>query len=149
MRWVSGGSRTKTGGCNPSGFDKPFGTDGSIAILTEISCPDGAVVKAHCKSQRNVPGNFKCPSFDCEEDAIHAVLTRAIKPGDAVFIRFTRGPKGKRDAGKCSTPQGHCIGFAEPVSIALSQTEDFQAPPRDLPSDISPPGSGKGGPIAW
>ena len=31
--------------------------------------------------------------FDCEEDAIAAVIAHDIKPGDAVFIRY-EGPKG-------------------------------------------------------
>ena len=31
--------------------------------------------------------------FDCEEDAIEAVISRKIQPGDAVFIRY-EGPKG-------------------------------------------------------
>lgn len=31
--------------------------------------------------------------FDCEEDAIHAILTHAVHPGEAVFIRY-EGPKG-------------------------------------------------------
>lgn len=49
-------------------------------------------------------GKYACPKemfratlnarpFDSEEEAIHAVLTHAIKPGDAVFIRY-EGPKG-------------------------------------------------------
>ena len=31
--------------------------------------------------------------FDCEEDAIAAVLSHKIQPGDAVFIRY-EGPQG-------------------------------------------------------
>ena len=36
---------------------------------------------------------LKARPFDCEEDAIEAVLTKKIKPGDAVFIRY-EGPRG-------------------------------------------------------
>ena len=36
---------------------------------------------------------LKARPFDCEEDAISAVLSRKIRPGDAVFIRY-EGPKG-------------------------------------------------------
>lgn len=65
-------------------FDKPFGTNGSIAILKGNLAPDGAVV-----NHTVVPKEM----FDCEEDAIKAVLTHKIKPGDAVTIRY-EGPKG-------------------------------------------------------
>lgn len=41
--------------------------------------------------------------YDCEEDAIHAVLTHEIKPGDAVIIRY-EGPK-EVVCQKCSTQQ--------------------------------------------
>ena len=36
---------------------------------------------------------LKARPFDCEEEAIHAVLTHEIQPGDAVIIRYEL-PKG-------------------------------------------------------
>ena len=36
---------------------------------------------------------LKARPFDSEEEAIHAILTHQIQPGDAVFIRY-EGPKG-------------------------------------------------------
>jgi dihydroxy-acid dehydratase len=36
---------------------------------------------------------LRAKPFDCEEDAIEAVISRKIQPGDAVFIRY-EGPKG-------------------------------------------------------
>lgn len=36
---------------------------------------------------------LKARPYDCEEDAIAAVLSHEIKPGDAVIIRY-EGPKG-------------------------------------------------------
>ena len=74
-------------------FDKPFGTDGSIAILRGNLCPDGAVVKHTVVPKEMFEATLKARPFDCEEDAIHAVLTHEIKPGDAVIIRY-EGPKG-------------------------------------------------------
>ena len=40
-----------------------------------------------------MPDVYKRQPFDCEEDAIEAVISRKIQPGDAVFIR-SEGPKG-------------------------------------------------------
>ena len=66
---------------------------GSIAVLKGNLAPEGAVVKySACeKSMRSHKG--RAVVFDCEEDAIHAILTHAVHPGEAVFIRY-EGPKG-------------------------------------------------------
>ena len=42
-------------------------------------------------SSLSFKGKARC--FDCEEDALTAVLKNEIKPGDAVIIRY-EGPKG-------------------------------------------------------
>lgn len=74
-------------------FDKPFGTDGSIAILKGNLAEEGAVVKHTAVPKEMFQAVLKARPFDCEEDAIHAVLTHQIRPGDAVIIRY-EGPKG-------------------------------------------------------
>ncbi|MEO2530810.1 dihydroxy-acid dehydratase [Collinsella aerofaciens] len=72
---------------------RPFGTDGSIAILHGNLAPEGAVVKHTVVPREMFQATLKARPFDCEEDAIHAVLTHEVKPGDAVIIRY-EGPKG-------------------------------------------------------
>ena len=74
-------------------FDNAFGTDGSIAILKGNLAPEGAVVKHTVVPKPMFEAVLKARPFDCEEDAIHAVLTHEIRPGDAVIICY-EGPKG-------------------------------------------------------
>lgn len=74
-------------------FDNAFGTDGSIAILKGNLAPEGAVVKHTVVPKEMFEAILVARPFDCEEDAIAAVLSHEIKPGDAVFIRY-EGPKG-------------------------------------------------------
>ena len=74
-------------------FDDPLGTDGSIAVLKGSLCPDGAVIKHTAAPREMFQKTLRARPFDCEEDAIHAILTHAIRPGDAVIIRY-EGPKG-------------------------------------------------------
>lgn len=74
-------------------FDNPIGTDGTIAILRGNLAPEGAVVKHTAVPKEMHRAILKARPFDCEEDAIEAVLSRKIQPGDAVFIRY-EGPKG-------------------------------------------------------
>lgn len=74
-------------------FDKPISDKGTIAILTGNLAPDGAVVKHSAVPKEMHQAVLRARPFDCEEDAIDAVLKRRIKPGDAVFIRY-EGPRG-------------------------------------------------------
>lgn len=74
-------------------FDQTFGTDGSIAILHGSLAPEGAVVNHTVVPREMFRATLKARPFDCEEDAIHAVLTHEVKPGDAVIVRY-EGPKG-------------------------------------------------------
>ena len=74
-------------------FDNPIGTDGTVAILKGNLAPEGAVVKHSAVPKEMFKAVLKARPYDCEEDAIAAVLSHEIKPGDAVIIRY-EGPKG-------------------------------------------------------
>ena len=74
-------------------FDQAFGCDGSIAILKGNLAPEGSVVKHTVVPKEMFEAILVARPFDCEEDAIAAILSHRIQPGDAVFIRY-EGPKG-------------------------------------------------------
>lgn len=74
-------------------YDDPIGSQGTIAILRGNLAPEGAVVKHSAVPEEMHRAVLRARPFDCEEDAIAAVLARKIQPGDAVFIRY-EGPKG-------------------------------------------------------
>lgn len=74
-------------------IDNPIGTNGTIAILKGNLAPDGAVVKHSAVPKKMHRAILKAKPFDCEEDAIDAVIKKKIKQGDAVIIRY-EGPKG-------------------------------------------------------
>lgn len=74
-------------------FDTPIGTDGTVAVLRGNLAPEGSVVKHSAVPREMFQAVLKARPFDCEEDAIAAVLSGSIHPGDAVFIRY-EGPKG-------------------------------------------------------
>ena len=74
-------------------LEKPLGTDGAIAVLRGNLAPGGAVVKHTAVPEEMFGVTLRARPFDCEEDAIHAILTHAVHPGEAVFIRY-EGPKG-------------------------------------------------------
>lgn len=74
-------------------FDKAIGTNGAIAILKGNLAPEGAVIKHTACPKEMFEATLRARPFDSEEEAIEAVLTHRIQPGDAVFIRY-EGPKG-------------------------------------------------------
>ncbi len=74
-------------------FDNAIGTDGAIAILKGNLAPEGAVIKHTACPKEMFCATLTARPFNSEEEAIEAVLSRKIRPGDAVLIRY-EGPKG-------------------------------------------------------
>ncbi|MCR4587123.1 MAG: dihydroxy-acid dehydratase [Lachnospiraceae bacterium] len=74
-------------------YDKPLGTDGSIAVLKGNLAPQGAVIKHTACPPEMFSVILNARPFDSEEECIDAVINHRVKPGDAVFIRY-EGPKG-------------------------------------------------------
>lgn len=74
-------------------YGDPIQKEGAVAVLYGNLAPEGAVVKhsALPKEMREVV--LRARPFNSEEEALDAVLTRKISPGDGVFIRY-EGPKG-------------------------------------------------------
>ena len=74
-------------------FDRPIGTDGSVAVLKGNLAPEGAVIKHTACPEEMFEATLTARPFDSEEECIDAVLHHRVKPGDAVFIRY-EGPRG-------------------------------------------------------
>lgn len=128
-------------------FDKPFGKDGSIAILKGNLAPDGAVVKHTVVPKEMFQAVLKARPFDCEEDAIHAVLTHEIKPGDAVIIRY-EGPKGSGMPEMFYTTEAIASDPELGASIALLTDGRFSGASKGPAIGHISPEAAAGGPIA-
>jgi len=70
---------------------KPISNHSSVVGLWGNLAEDGSISKIAGLSNLHFKGKAKC--FDCEEDALSAVLKNEINAGDAVIIRY-EGPKG-------------------------------------------------------
>ena len=115
-------------------FDTPIGTDGTVAVLRGNLAPEGSVVKHSAVPREMFQAVLKAKPFDCEEDAIAAVLSGSIHPGDAVFIRY-EGPKGSGMPEMFYTTEAISSDPELGKSIALITDGRFS-------------GASKGGPIA-
>ena len=128
-------------------FDEPFGTDGSIGILYGNICPDGAVVKHTVVPKEMFKATLRARPFDSEEEAIHAVLTHEIKPGDAVIIRY-EGPKGSGMPEMFYTTEAIASDAELGASIALLTDGRFSGASKGPAIGHISPEAAEGGPIA-
>lgn len=74
-------------------YDKPLGSDGSIAVLKGNLAPQGAVIKHTACPKEMFHAVLRARPFDSEEECLAAVLQHKVQKGDALFIRY-EGPKG-------------------------------------------------------
>jgi dihydroxy-acid dehydratase len=72
--------------------DEPFGTDGGVAVLYGNLAPGGAMVKAFSVPREMQVHTGRARVFEFEEEAVHALVARQIKPGDVLVIRY-EGPR--------------------------------------------------------
>jgi dihydroxy-acid dehydratase len=70
----------------------PFGTDGGVAVLYGNLAPGGAMIKTFSVPKEMHVHTGTARVFDFEEEAVQALLTRKIKPGDVLVIRY-EGPR--------------------------------------------------------
>lgn len=118
-------------------FDHAIGTDGTVAILKGNLAPEGSVVKHSAVPKEMFKAVLKARPFDCEEDAIAAVLSHQIKPGDAVIIRY-EGPKGSGMPEMFYTTEAISSDAELGKSIALITDGRFSGASKVLPLDMFP-----------
>ena len=128
-------------------YEKAFGTDGSIAILYGNICPGGAVVKHTVVPKEMFQAVLRARPYDSEEEAIHAVLTHEIKPGDAVIIRY-EGPKGSGMPEMFYTTEAIASDETLGASIALLTDGRFSGASKGPAIGHISPEAADGGPIA-
>ena len=90
---------------------------------------------------------LKARTYNCEEDALKAVLTREVKPGDAVFIRY-EGPKGSGMPEMFYTTEAIASDPELVESIALITDGRFSGATRGPAIGHVSPEACEGGPIA-
>jgi len=128
-------------------FDNPIGKNGTIAILKGNLAPGGAVVKHSAVPKEMFEAVLKAKPFDCEEDAIDAVIKHVIQPGDAVFIRY-EGPKGSGMPEMFYTTEAISSDPELAASIALITDGRFSGASKGPAIGHVSPEAADGGPIA-
>lgn len=128
-------------------FDHPIGTNGTVAILRGNLAPEGSVVKHSAVPREMFQAVLRARPFDCEEEAIAAVLSHQIHPGDAVFIRY-EGPKGSGMPEMFYTTEAISSDPELGKSIALITDGRFSGASKGPAIGHVSPEAAVGGPIA-
>lgn len=128
-------------------FEDPIGKNGAIAILRGNIAPGGAVVKHSAVPKEMHKALLRARPFNCEEDAIRAILTHQIQPGDAVIIRY-EGPRGSGMPEMFYTTEAISSDPELSASIALLTDGRFSGASRGPAIGHISPEAAEGGPIA-
>jgi dihydroxy-acid dehydratase len=128
-------------------LNNPYSPQGGIAILRGNLAPDGAVVKQSAVSPGMQVNEGKARVFNCEDDAIKAILRGKIKSGDIVVIRY-EGPKGGPGMREMLSPTSAIVGMGLDKTVALLTDGRFSGGTQGAAIGHISPEAAEGGPIA-
>ncbi len=128
-------------------FNKAYHKEGSLAVLFGNLAPDGAVVKQSAVSSRMMHFKGKAKVFNREEEAMKAIISRKIKSGDVVVIRY-EGPAGGPGMREMLAPTAAIVGLGLADSVALITDGRFSGGTKGPCIGHVSPEAKSGGPIA-
>ncbi|HEX9000377.1 MAG TPA: dihydroxy-acid dehydratase [Blastocatellia bacterium] len=125
--------------------DKPIKPNGGLVILKGNLAPEGSVVKLSGFERKKHQGPARV--FEREEDAMTAVTSKQIKPGDVVVIRY-EGPKGGPGMREMLGVTAAIVGEGLGETVALMTDGRFSGATKGLCVGHIAPEAFAGGPIA-
>ena len=128
-------------------LSNPFSETGGLAALKGNLAPDSGIVKRSAVVPEMMVHEGPARVFDCEEDAIEAILGGKINPGDVVVIRY-EGPKGGPGMREMLNPTSAIAGMGLGSTVALITDGRFSGASRGASIGHVSPEAAVGGPIA-
>jgi dihydroxy-acid dehydratase len=125
-------------------LDNPIKKDSHLRILYGNLAPDGAVAKITGKEGDSFTGSARV--FDCEEDAMAAILEGKIIDGDVIVIR-REGPKGGPGMREMLGPTSAVMGRGLGDKVALITDGRFSGGSHGFVVGHITPEAHVGGPI--
>jgi dihydroxy-acid dehydratase len=124
-----------------------YSATGGIAILFGNLAPEGAVVKRAAVAPEMMVHQGKARVFDFEEEATKAIMSKKIKPGEVIVIRY-EGPKGGPGMREMLTPTAILSGMGMDKEVALITDGRFSGATRGAAIGHISPEAASRGPIA-
>ncbi len=125
-------------------IDQPYSISGGLAMLFGNLAPEGAVVKKSAVAEEMMQHKGPARVFNCEEEAVQAILNQAILPGDVIVIRY-EGPKGGPGMREMLTPTSAIAGMGLDKEVALITDGRFSGATRGASIGHVSPEAASGG----
>ena len=126
--------------------EDPYSATGGIAVLRGNLAPDGSVVKRSAVLPEMLVHEGPARVFECEEDAMAAIMAGKINAGDVVVIRY-EGPKGGPGMREMLNPTSAIMGQGLGNSVALITDGRFSGATRGACIGHVSPEAASGGAI--
>ena len=128
-------------------LEDPISSEGGIAVLKGNLAPEGAIIKQSAidPKMRYFKGSAKV--FECEEDLKDSLLSKQVKGGDILVIRY-EGPKGSPGMRELSIPAAILVGMGLENSVAMITDGRYSGATRGPCIGHVCPEAFEGGPIA-
>ncbi|MDR0401666.1 MAG: dihydroxy-acid dehydratase [Endomicrobium sp.] len=125
----------------------PYRHEGGIAILKGNIAVDGCVVKQAAVNDKMMIFSGRARVFNCEDDAMMAIISKKIVPGDVIVIRY-EGPAGGPGMREMLSPTSALHGMGLSNSVALITDGRFSGGTRGLCIGHISPEAASGGVIS-
>lgn len=129
-------------------LSNPYHKTGGLCCLFGNLAPNGSVVKAAAVLPEMMKHSGPARIFNTEQDAVKAILSRDIKDGDVVVIRY-EGPKGGPGMPEMLTPTSTVKGMGMASKVALITDGRFSGATSGASIGHISPEAMEGGPIAF
>ena len=127
-------------------IEKPYSSEGGIAVLYGNLAPNGCVVKQSAVAPEMMQHEGPARVFNSEDEAIEVIYAGGIKPGDVVVIRY-EGPKGGPGMREMLNPTSAIAGMGLDKDVALITDGRFSGATRGASIGHVSPEAASGGPI--
>jgi dihydroxy-acid dehydratase len=130
-------------------LDNPHSERGGLAVLFGNLAPDGSIIKVGAVDE-SVGGYHRGPAicFDSQEDALSGIITKKVKEGHVVVIRY-EGPKGGPGMPEMLAPTSQIVGMGLGAKVGLITDGRFSGASRGISIGHISPEAAEGGPIAF
>ncbi len=127
---------------------EPLAPNGCFGILRGNLAPLGAVVKKTGVEPSMLVHRGPAVVFDSEEDVREFMLTKEVRPGSVLVVRY-EGPKGGPGMRELSIPAAMLVGMGLHTSVAMVTDGRFSGATRGPCVGHVCPEAWDGGPLAY
>jgi dihydroxy-acid dehydratase len=128
-------------------LDDPHSPVGGLAVLFGNLAPEGAVLKTGGVAPHIRRHSGPARLYESQEEAMEGILSRQVRPGDVVVIRY-EGPRGGPGMQEMLSPTSAIMGMGLGESVALVTDGRFSGGTRGLCIGHASPEAAAGGPLA-